>query len=51
MLCIDFGSLFAVKALRSSSLWVGLACRGLVGGNSLFLAFIDSESVVIAILW
>ena len=38
---------------RPSSLWVGLACRGCVGGNSLFVAFIDSESVVIAIqhLW
>ena len=36
---------------RPSSLWAGLDCWGRVGGNSLFVAFIDSESVAIAILW
>ena len=36
---------------RPSSLLAGLACRGRIGGNSLFVAFIDSESVAIAILW
>jgi hypothetical protein len=31
-----------------ASLWVGLACETSVGGN---MAFIDTESVAIAILW
>ena len=39
------------KQLRLSSLWAGLACRGRVGDNSLLMAFIDNESVAIAILW
>jgi transcription elongation factor GreA-like protein len=34
-----------------ASLWEGLACETSVCGNSLFMAFIDSESVAIAILW
>jgi hypothetical protein len=34
-----------------ASLWEGLACETSVGGNSLSVAFIDSESVAIAILW
>ena len=37
---------------EDSILFVGGAgLRGRVGGNSLFVAFIDSESVAIAILW
>jgi hypothetical protein len=35
----------------SASLWEGLACETSVGGNSLFVAFIDTKSVAIAILW
>jgi hypothetical protein len=34
-----------------ASLWEGLAFETSVGGNSLFVAFIDTESVAIAILW
>jgi hypothetical protein len=34
-----------------ASLWEWLTCETSVGGNSLFVAFIDSESVAIAILW
>jgi hypothetical protein len=34
-----------------ASLWEGLACETSVGGNSLVVAFIDTESLAIAILW
>ena len=36
---------------RPASLWEGLAFETSVGGNSLFVAFIDTESVPIAIPW
>ena len=41
-------AMHAHAQVRSSSLWAGLACVGRVGGNSLFVAFIDSESVILA---
>jgi hypothetical protein len=34
-----------------ASLWEGLAFETSVGGNSLFVAFIGTESVTIALLW
>ena len=45
----NFGG--TVNSMTPPSLWAGLACEGRVGFNSLFVAFIDNESVVIAILW
>ena len=51
---IDYGRLVkdaSTSPCTRTSTWAGLACGGRVGGNSLFVAFIDSESVVIAILW
>ena len=47
----DASKLHAHVQASPSSLWEGLACKISVGGNSLFMAFIDSELVAIATLW
>ena len=48
--CLNI-AMHAYKQGPPSSLWAGLACGGCVSGNSLLVAFIDSESVAVAILW